>query len=370
VQALLTATVVAVGAGHCAHAQTIPSPSKEAASSGPAKSTKRADPVDGQGALDSAAKSLEAGKTDQAIQQVNGLLSGARLQGRSMARALYLRGAAYHKQGKPAQAIADLTSALWLKGGLSDADRLAATTLRSEAYREAGLNELADADARKVGRTPAPQTTSPAPSQGEAPVRSTEGARKSEAEQKQALAQPSAPSGGVSGFFSNLFSGSPYASSAAGSAGARPESNRATPPKQSSVGEAWSTAVDTRPAANARPAGNAKQTASVREETAALPTREEAVLKPATAAAKPQGRYRLQVAAVRGRPEAQAVAARLKKDYAAALGGREPEVDETVIGNMGTFYRVRIGPFADAAEPGTLCAKLRGIGLDCLIMAE
>ncbi len=367
-QALLAVILVAAGAGYGVDAQTIDSPNKEA--SGSAKSSK---PVDGQSTLDNAAKSLEAGKTEQAIQQINGLLSGARLQGRSMARALYLRGAAYHKQGKPAQAIADLTSALWLKGGLSDADRVAATALRSEAYREAGLNDLADADAKKVGRSPAPQTASAAPSQVDVPVRSTQSARKSEAEQKPVPAQQPASSGqspssgSVSGFFSNLFGGSPYASSAeAKSAGTRPDPYRAAPPKQSSVGEGWSTAVDSKPAA-----ASAKQAASVREETAAIPVaREETVLKPATAASRLQGRYRLQVAAVRGRSEAQAVAARLKKDYAAALGGREPEVDETVIGNMGTFYRVRIGPFADAAEPGTLCTKLRGIGLDCLIMAE
>ncbi len=363
-RALLVAMLVAISAGHGV-AQTIDSPNKK--SSGSAKPSK---PVDGQSVLDSAAKSLEAGKTEQTIQQINGLLSGARLQGRSMARALYIRGAAYQKQGKPAQAIADLTSALWLKGGLSDADRVAATALRSEAYREAGLNDLAEADAKKAGRTPAPQTANAAPPQVDAPVRSAETARKNEAEQKPA--QQSTSSGGVSGFFSNLFSSSPSASSAAaGSAGARPEPYRAAPPKQSSVGDAWSTAVDSRPAANTRPAASAKQAVSVREETAAIPpAREEAVLKPATAAPRQQGRYRLQVAAVRGRSEAQAVAARLKKDYAAALGGREPEVDETVIGNMGTFYRVRIGPFADAVEPGTLCNKLRGIGLDCLIMAE
>jgi cell division protein FtsN len=362
-QALLAVMLVAASVGHGVDAQTINSPNKDA---GAAKSSK---PVDGQDALDSAAKSLEAGKTEQAIQQVNGLLSGARLQGRSMARALYLRGAAYQKQGKPAQAIADLTSALWLKGGLSDADRIAATSLRSEAYRAAGLNDLADADAKKVGRTPAPQTASAASPQVDAAVRNAEGARKTDAEQKPA--QQSASPGGVSGFFSNLFGSSPSASSAAaGSAGSRPEPNRSAPTKQSSVGDAWSTAVNSGPAASTRPAASAKQAASVREETAAIPAREEAVLKPATAAPRLQGRYRLQVAAVRGRSEAQAVAARLKKDYATALAGREPEVDETVIGNMGTFYRVRIGPFANAAEPATLCTKLRGVGLDCLIMAE
>lgn len=363
--ALMALLLAAAGPSQLARAQTVGSPGSEPASAGTAKSAKRADPADAQNALDGAAKILDAGKTEQAIQQINGLLSGARLQGRSMARALYLRGTAYHKQGKPAQAIADLTSALWLKGGLSDADRLAATALRSEAYRQAGLNDLAEADAKKAGRAPGTaQIASGSTSQADTPVASTQGAR-SETEQKLGPAKQSTSSGGMSGFFSNLFGGGSNAASAAASPpAAGPDPYRAPASKRPSVGDAWSTSVDSKPAASVR------QPATVREETAAIPTTGQSVLKPATATPKAQGRYRLQVAAVRGRSEAQAVAARLKKDYAAALGGREPEVDEAVIGNMGTFYRVRIGPFADANEPGTLCTKLRGIGLDCLIMAE
>lgn len=359
--------LVAAGPSHSTRAQTSESASKEAAGSGSAKSTKRADPADEQNALDSAAKALDGGKAEQAVQQISTLLSRARLQGRSMARALYIRGAAYHKQGKPAQAIADLTSALWLKGGLADSDRVAATTLRSEAYRQAGLNDLADADAKRAGRATGTATTATAAAvQTQPATRGAEPAR-SEAEPKAATAPKQSASGGVSGFFSNMFGGSPSTPSASASSSTpRPDPYRTTSPRQPSVGDAWSASVESKQAASA------KEAVSVRQETAAVPAKEEVVLKPATAAAaaKPQGRYRLQVAAVRGHAEAQAVAVRLKKDYAAALAGREPQVDETVIGNMGTFYRVRIGPFADAGEPGTLCAKLRGIGLDCLIMAD
>jgi hypothetical protein len=358
-------------ASQAARAQSVAAKQTESGESGvkepgSAKPTKRSD-ADVQNILDSAAKALDAGKVEQTAQQINGLLASGRLQARSMARALYLRGAAHHKQGKHAQAIADLTSALWLKSGLSDADRSAATALRSEAYRQAGLNDLADADARKAGRASgSTQTASAASAPAVVAARGAESPRHGDAEPKVAAAAPqqSASPGGVSGFLSNLFGGSSNAPSTARSTGVQQDPYRAPSAKQPSVGEAWSTSVA------AKPAASAKQVASVKEETAAIPAREEVALKPATATPKPQGRYRLQVAAVRGRAEAQGVATRLKKDYAAALGGREPEVDETVIGNMGTFYRVRIGPFADAVEPGALCTKLRGIGLDCLIMAE
>ena len=56
-----------------------------------------------------------------------------------MAKALLYRGIAYRQQKKPAQAIADLTSALWLKGGLAEADRSDALKQRTSAYQEAGL---------------------------------------------------------------------------------------------------------------------------------------------------------------------------------------------------------------------------------------
>ena len=48
---------------------------------------------------------------DQAAQALSQALQGG-LPSRQMAKALYHRGVAYRRQGKPAQAISDLTSAL------------------------------------------------------------------------------------------------------------------------------------------------------------------------------------------------------------------------------------------------------------------
>ncbi len=69
-----------------------------------------------------------------------------------MAKALYYRGTAYRKQGKPAQAISDLTTAAWLKGGLSDSDRAQAMEQRQLAYSEAGLGSQAPSDRRGATR--------------------------------------------------------------------------------------------------------------------------------------------------------------------------------------------------------------------------
>ena len=89
---------------------------------------------------------------------------------------------------------------------------------------------------------------------------------------------------------------------------------------------------------------------------------------PPVARSSPSGKYRLQVAAVRTRSEAEALAGLVVGRHAEQLGGRQPEVDETVIGSMGTFYRVRLGPYASADEPEQLCVALRSDGFDCLVV--
>jgi cell division protein FtsN len=86
--------------------------------------------------------------------------------------------------------------------------------------------------------------------------------------------------------------------------------------------------------------------------------------------AKAEGRFRVQVGMVRSHADAQALALKVKREHAGLLADRDPEVDQAVIGNMGTFYRVRLGPYASQAETQAVCAKLKGSGLDCLTVAQ
>ncbi len=315
--------------------ETEQEPQPEAAA---AKTRKPRAPVDAGKTLDAAAKSLEAGKAEQAIQQINALLAGPKVDVRMMARAMVIRGSAWRKQGKPAQAIADLTSALWLKGGLSDADRAAALAMRTEAYREAGLAESSPApESKAAGKRPETAVTSSGkPAEETKPAPST---------QRTAAAGTAQKSGG--GFFSNLFGGG-GSSGTPPAAPAEREKRRAETP-QASIGSSWSSATDVTPAPSKTAAGS---------------------VTTASTAAGAGGRYRVQVATLRSRSEAQALASKVKAQHGAILGNRQAEIDETVIGNMGTFYRVRIGPYANADEPSSLCAKLRGTGLDCLILAD
>jgi cell division septation protein DedD len=103
------------------------------------------------------------------------------------------------------------------------------------------------------------------------------------------------------------------------------------------------------------------------------PARSNSAAKPAPVTAqtpKAAGSIRLQVAAVRSREEAERVSAKLKSMPAVQSAAATPAIDEAVIGNMGTFYRVRLGPFANAAEPDKLCASLKPQGYDCLVVAQ
>ena len=80
-------------------------------------------------------------RPEQAAQALTAVLAGGNLPPAIMAKALLYRGIAYRQQKKPAQAIADLTSALWLKGGLSESDRADGLRQRTAAYQEAGLSQ-------------------------------------------------------------------------------------------------------------------------------------------------------------------------------------------------------------------------------------
>jgi cell division protein FtsN len=91
---------------------------------------------------------------------------------------------------------------------------------------------------------------------------------------------------------------------------------------------------------------------------------------PAPAASEPSGQYLIQVASLRSRSEAHALSVRLISQYGPQFGSRRPQIDEKVIGSMGTFYRVRVGPFVTAEESRQMCGTLQANGLDCLVVTQ
>ncbi len=421
---------------------------------------------------DSGVKQYQAGKYPQAVENLSAALRVGGLASPDMARALYIRGLAYKKQSKPGLAISDLTSALWLKNGLNDADRASATAERAEAYKLAGLGDgtavsesvavadpntgavavaqpaaaapvVAEAKPAKKGKkdlaaavpTPAPVAPPPevarqAPDSpaaqdaararqmaampveggGLASVASatvTGGGPKSAsvsvpdpapavtaAEAVPAAAAPSAPvaslavpasaaapapvlsaapmeqpatppaasegNSPIGNFFSNLFSGGSNETPTA----APVTTASTTQPEASS----WNNTTSVASGASAKTVKAVKQSAPQAAPQAAPQT---AVNVPAVAepAAK-SGKFKIHIAAVRTRVEAEAIAQKVQAEGGAALKSRTASVDEAVIGSMGTFFRVRVGGYATADEPRGVCNSLRASGFDCLVVTN
>jgi hypothetical protein len=469
----------------CAPAVGFAAPEKKGAKSA-ADAPPQKDVASAERAYAAGTKAYESGNMNEAAQQLSAALAGGGLPNPQMAKALYYRGTAYRKQGKPAQAISDLTTAVWLKGGLSDADRAQAVEQRQMAYREAGLGDSAppigaaplDAPAAKPvqqAQTPATPAAAPPPaapkpgvlvatvppkssffsvpsismpsitmptifgggssSTAQAPAPSpqatglaqaaaapdaaahqssasweTTAAAPSQAsvaapgfapettvtpssaqpttatlvspqtsETPSASAPPSTVAGtlsgagtAISGFFGGMFgSGSGSTTSAQATA---PSSALATGSTGATHGDTpWDGATVVAQTSSMVQRGPEDPPAPLpwaagQTVAAAEPVTAEAPAKAARTAAA--GKFKLQVAAVRTREEAEKLAATLTGYQAVQTGAVQPEIDEAVIGSMGTFFRVRLGPYADAKEPGQLCKTLKPQGFDCMVVTQ
>ena len=301
-----------------------------AAEAQPKGGKKRQDPAEAQRTIEAALKQVQAGRADQAVQAMTATLSAGNLPPALMAKALYVRGLAYRRQGRSAQAISDLNSALWLKGGLGGEDRVEATSERSAAYAAAGLG----------GREPdSARDSAPAPKTGGNWLSGLFGTSAPAAEPPAPARQPTPPA-------------------------ARPRAEPAAPP-QAAVASGWSsrTEVQTDRAAIASvaPPPRAAPAAPPPKATPSKATPAPAGPPPA---ARIEGRYLVQLGSMRTEAEARALAAKAKREP--VLASRQAAIDHAVLGNMGAFYRVRFGPFASVHETEAVCAKLQGSGFDCL----
>jgi hypothetical protein len=293
------------------------------------------DPVEAQRMLAAGEAALTAGKADVAVESFNGALAGRGLGPTDMAKALYLRGAAYRKLAKPALAIADLNGALYIRKGLSDADRKDADEQRAAAYREAGLPDqrvtpvVAQQSPAPAGAT-APPTTASLPAARQ-PAPAADPAPAAAAPAQPLPASSSGPLGSVGSFIGSLFGSAPPQPAAPETAVVAPAPNAVS---------SWSTRTDQRPAA------------TVARTAAPVPVASSAL--------------QMQLANLRDRTEAEALAERVKQQNAGDLGARTITIVENVAGSFGRLYAVRVGPFASADESRGLCTRFRKQGLDCL----
>ncbi|MFA9550757.1 MAG: hypothetical protein ACERIL_06770, partial [Hyphomicrobium sp.] len=210
------------------------------AAEGAAKAKPKAAPP-GEKLYNAGIKAYEAGKHADAIKHLGAAIRAGGLQKPQIAKALYYRGLAFRKKGKPGQAISDLTSAYWLNEGLTTAQRSDALTNRNAAYREAGISNAPAAsesvvvatepavmsapslgagtsgwETATLGKTAAPVTNASSTSQSTSPAPAMAAAPASKSSTSASDSSDSGSSGGVGGFFSsitNLFTGGGSSSS-------------------------------------------------------------------------------------------------------------------------------------------------------------
>ncbi|MGB8602077.1 MAG: SPOR domain-containing protein [Rhizomicrobium sp.] len=106
------------------------------------------------------------------------------------------------------------------------------------------------------------------------------------------------------------------------------------------------------PKAAAKPAEKSAEKAAVAE-------------KPVAKTAVKAGSYMLQLGAYKTEAEADTAWKSYKAKHAAALGGAAPDIQKADLGDKGTWYRLRTGPFASKDAAGAQCDKLKADGGSC-----
>lgn len=118
--------------------------------------------------------------------------------------------------------------------------------------------------------------------------------------------------------------------------------------------------------AEAKPVAAPKVTEKAAAKPAEKPAEKTAVAEKSVAkpAAK-SGSYMLQLGAYKTEAEADAAWKSYKAKHAAALGGASPDIQKADLGEKGTWYRLRTGPFASKDAAGAQCDKLKADGGSC-----
>lgn len=85
-------------------------------------------------------------------------------------------------------------------------------------------------------------------------------------------------------------------------------------------------------------------------------------------AAAATGPFAVQIASVASKTRAQAESARLASRLAPMLDGRKPAVEEAAVAGRGTVFRIRVAGYPDRAAAERACTRIKGSGLDCLVV--
>ncbi|MGA7457970.1 MAG: SPOR domain-containing protein, partial [Methyloceanibacter sp.] len=138
-----------------------------------------------------------------------------------------------------------------------------------------------------------------------------------------------------------------------------PPPKPAAPPSSAAAASSnWSTTTETQQAA-ASPSGGESGSRWSRLFNRSAEAEPQA--QPAAAPSASGGGFQLQLATSRSEAEAKA----LWKKVSQNVPGAQSQIEKVEIGNFGTFWSLRIGPFPDKAESLKVCNALKRSGIDC-----
>ena len=109
-------------------------------------------------------------------------------------------------------------------------------------------------------------------------------------------------------------------------------------------------------------ASNASSAAPPVQAKPAAPAASDVSTSPAAA-----GAYLLQIGAYKSQEEADSSWRAFAAKHAALLAGFSPNVKQVDLGDKGTWYRLRIGSFADKDAANALCERLKTDGGNCFL---
>ncbi len=278
--------------------------------------------------LSDAYKLMQDDKTAEAIKQLDGVITDSPEDTEAASKAMLLRGQAYVKAGRHAQALADFNAALWLQG-LSSSQRKQAVEGRKAALAKLGLGEGEASSSQTEEKPESVATPQPAPtaSAQQPPQRPAAPSWQTEV---QAAAEEEEDTGGIGSFFSGLFGGD----------------------TQEPAEQTASVATSRDPAAS----GWATRTAESEEPR---PTR-----------SSDGGQYRVQIASLSTREDAESEVKRLTRILGDAMAGETPNIVRTDTDAGNTYYRIMIGPKPSREDADEMCQMFQSRGVDCLVLAS
>lgn len=367
--------------------------------------------------------SLEAGQFTEAARQLSATVNDKDATINQVAKALYLRGIAYRRAGYPGQAASDLGAALWL--GLPSSDKARAYVNKGLAFQAVGMESQgasAMAQARRFSSASTVQTLisqdggigpvasggvasyipnaggvwdNLVPSFGTPKTAAAASGREVPAE-NTSIWDNIVPSFGAQRTATSAQSATAPAGEAATAAApqAAPTSGWDASVSEGSGGNAvtrwWDSiagggATTQTAAAPAAPSAPATNTTTAARTTGAPPatqstgggsgiggwfSRQTAALTGAAGgggAATGSG-YTVQLANSSSRSEAEALWARAKRSNS-SLSSTPSRVETVNMGSLGTFYTVKIGPFASQSEGSRVCNSIKRGGTECTVVA-